>query len=73
MKSGSVATRRHVLKAGAALALGTASFAALGIAVVGPEGASVEAVQSANVVCRSILEALDLLLDERALIATLRR
>jgi P-type E1-E2 ATPase len=48
------------------------SAAALGIAVVGPEGASVAALTAADVVCRSILEALDLLLDERAIVATLR-
>jgi len=47
--------------------------AALGIAVVGPEGAATSAVRSADVVCASILDALDLLLDERTIIATLRR
>jgi len=47
--------------------------AALGIAVVGPEGAAGVAVRAADVVCGSILAALDLLLDERALVATLRR
>jgi P-type E1-E2 ATPase len=47
--------------------------AGLGIAVLGPEGASFEAIQAADVVCRSSVEALDLLLDERALVATLRR
>jgi soluble P-type ATPase len=47
--------------------------AGLGIAVVGPEGASTAALAAADVVCRSILDALDLLLDERALCATLRR
>jgi P-type E1-E2 ATPase len=46
--------------------------AALGIAVLGPEGASGAAVGAADVVCRSIEEALDLLLDPRALAATLR-
>lgn len=46
--------------------------AALGIAVLGPEGTSVEALRSADVVCRSAVEALDLLLDPRALVATLR-
>jgi P-type E1-E2 ATPase len=46
--------------------------AALGIAVVGPEGAAGAAVRAADVVCGSILDALDLLLDERALVATLR-
>ncbi len=47
--------------------------AALGIAVVGPEGAAAAAVAAADVVCGSITAALDLLLDERALTATLRR
>jgi soluble P-type ATPase len=47
--------------------------AALGIAVVGPEGAAGAAVRAADVVCGSILDALDLLADERALVATLRR
>lgn len=47
--------------------------AALGIAVLGPEGTSVEALRSADVLCRSALEALDLLLDPTALTATLRR
>jgi soluble P-type ATPase len=47
--------------------------AALGVAVVGPEGAAGAAVRAADVVCGSILDALDLLLDERALRATLRR
>jgi P-type E1-E2 ATPase len=46
--------------------------AALGIAVVGPEGAAGAAVRAADVVCGSILVALDVLLDERALVATLR-
>jgi len=45
---------------------------ALGIAVVGPEGAAAAAVHAADVVCASIVVALDLLLDTRALIATLR-
>jgi P-type E1-E2 ATPase len=47
--------------------------AGLGIAVVGPEGASTLAVRAADVVCASVTDALDLLLDERALRATLRR
>jgi P-type E1-E2 ATPase len=46
--------------------------AALGIVVVGPEGAAGAAVRAADVVCRSIVEALDLLVDERLLAATLR-
>lgn len=46
--------------------------AALGIAVIGPEGAAVPAMLAADIVCRSILDALDLLLDEPTLISTLR-
>jgi soluble P-type ATPase len=46
--------------------------AALGIAVTGPEGASTAAISAADIVCRSILDALDLLVDERVLVATLR-
>ena len=46
--------------------------AALGIAVIGPEGASGRALAAADVVCRSVVEALDLLLDPRLLVATLR-
>lgn len=44
----------------------------LAIAVVGREGASSAAVLNSNVVCRSIQDALDLLLDEMALASTLR-
>jgi len=46
--------------------------AALGIAVIGPEGASSEAIAAADVVCGSVIAALDLLVDEQVLIATLR-
>jgi soluble P-type ATPase len=46
--------------------------AALGIAVVGPEGAASASLAAADVVCGSILVALDLLLEPRALAATLR-
>jgi soluble P-type ATPase len=47
-------------------------IAGLGIAVVGPEGAAAAAIRAADVVCASIVDALGLLLDERALVATLR-
>lgn len=47
--------------------------AALGIGVIGSEGAASETVAAADVVCRSVVEALDLLLEPRALAATLRR
>ena len=46
--------------------------AALGIAVVGPEGAAVDALQASNVVTTSIQNALDLLLNPLRLVATLR-
>jgi soluble P-type ATPase len=45
---------------------------ALGIAVVGPEGASAKTIQAADLVCGSINTALDLLLDEKSLASTLR-
>ena len=46
--------------------------AALGIAVIGPEGASAAALAAADVVAGSIGAALDLLADPQALAATLR-
>ena len=46
--------------------------AALGIAVVGPEGAAVDALQASDVVTTSIQSALDLLLNPLRLVATLR-
>jgi P-type E1-E2 ATPase len=46
--------------------------AALGIAIVGPEGASVAALQAADVACTTAAAGLDLLLEPRALSATLR-
>lgn len=47
--------------------------AAVGIAVLGAEGLSVEALQAADVVAASALDALDLLLKPKRLVATLRR
>jgi P-type E1-E2 ATPase len=47
--------------------------AGLGIAVIGPEGAAVQALLSAGVVVRDIREALELLTCSKRLIATLRR
>lgn len=47
--------------------------AALGIAVVGPEGAAFSAVKEADVVVTSIETALGLLCEPKRLIATLRR
>ncbi len=46
--------------------------AALGLAVIGPEGAHRGALTAADVVLRSIVDALDLLLEPRSLVATLR-
>jgi P-type E1-E2 ATPase len=46
--------------------------AALGICVIGPEGAASSAILAADVVCNSILDALDLLLVEATLPSTLR-
>jgi len=46
--------------------------AALGIVVVGPEGAAVDALQASDVVAPSIQSALDLLLNSQRLVATLR-
>jgi P-type E1-E2 ATPase len=47
--------------------------AALGILVIGPEGAAVEALLKAKVVVSDIRTGLDLLLNPKRLIATLRR
>ena len=46
--------------------------AALGIAVVGPEGTASATLGAADVVCGSILAALDLLLEPQVLAATWR-
>jgi len=47
--------------------------AALGIVVLGPEGAAGEAVRAADILVRDIREALDLLLKPLRLAATYRR
>lgn len=47
--------------------------AALGIAVLGPEGLAREAGAAADLLAGSITAALDLLLEPRRLVATLRR
>jgi soluble P-type ATPase len=69
----------HALGPAACVAIGNGNndvamleAAALGIAVIGPEGASPRALVAADVACRSVLEALELLLDVRLLVATLR-
>jgi len=46
--------------------------AALGIATVQREGAAVEAVEAADIVVHDVRDALDLLLEPRRLVATLR-
>ncbi len=46
--------------------------AALGIAVIGPEGASGITIKSADIIVSRICDALDLLLNPQRLIATLR-
>ena len=46
--------------------------AAVGIAVIGPEGAAPVTLAAADLVARSINDALDLLLEPRALAASLR-
>lgn len=46
---------------------------AVGICVVGPEGAATSALLAADVVVSDIRDALDLLLHPRRLVATLRR
>ena len=48
-------------------------YAAVGIAVINEEGCSVEAMRSADILCRSIDEALELLFEPRRIVATLRR
>ncbi len=46
--------------------------AAIGIAVIGEEGSSAETVAAAQIVCRSVAEALSLLRHPKRLVATLR-
>lgn len=46
--------------------------AALGIAVIGAEGCSVEAVKRADIVVNNINDGLDLLLNPKRIVATLR-
>jgi len=47
--------------------------AALGIALVGDEGCSTQTLMNSDIVCKSIDHALELLLNEKRLIATLRK
>lgn len=52
---------------------GMLTAAALGIVVLGPEGLAREAIEAADIVAPDINTALDLLLNPRRLVATLRR
>ncbi|MBN1426817.1 MAG: HAD hydrolase family protein [Anaerolineae bacterium] len=47
-------------------------IAAVSIAIMGPEGLSIDALQAAQIIAPSILDALDMLLSPQRLIATLR-
>ncbi len=49
------------------------SAAAVGIAILGDEGCSVQTLMSADIVCKSSADALALFLEPKRLIATLRR
>lgn len=48
------------------------SSSALGITIMGPEGTSAKAIQAADVIASDINTALDMLLNPKRLIATLR-
>lgn len=52
--------------------IGMLSAAGLGIAIIGPEGASAQAIAAADIVCASILDGLALLNEPKAINATLR-
>jgi soluble P-type ATPase len=47
--------------------------AALSIALMGSEGCAVETMQSADILCGSIVDAMELLIHPKRLVATLRR
>ncbi|MBN2155878.1 MAG: HAD hydrolase family protein [Candidatus Lokiarchaeota archaeon] len=47
--------------------------AAIGISVIGKEGTSIQALISSDMVVQSLSDAFKILLDEKALIATLRK
>ncbi|MBN1311885.1 MAG: HAD family hydrolase [Anaerolineae bacterium] len=64
----------HVIAVGnGANDAGMLRAAAVGIAVLGPEGLSSAALQAADVIAPSILNALDMLLVPGRMVATLRR
>jgi len=46
--------------------------AIIGIAVIQKEGASVKSLQNADIICKSVIDALNLLEKEKRIIATLR-
>lgn len=48
-------------------------MAVLGIALIGDEGCATRTLNASDIVCKSIEEAVGLLLNEKRLIATLRR
>ena len=48
-------------------------YSVLGIAILGPEGCAADTLRSADLLCTSITDALDLLLYPKRLVATLRR
>lgn len=69
----------EILGADSTVAIGNGSndsrmlkVAALGIAVIGKEGCSIKAIQNADIVCNSIEDALNLLLNPQLIVATLR-
>ncbi|HZY44758.1 MAG TPA: HAD hydrolase family protein, partial [Anaerolineae bacterium] len=47
--------------------------AAIGIAVLGREGTASEAIAAADIVTLNVIDAIDLLLNPKRLVATLRR
>jgi soluble P-type ATPase len=49
------------------------SKAILGIVVIGSEGASVKAINAADIVVNNPIDAINIILDEKKVIATLRR
>jgi P-type E1-E2 ATPase len=68
----SLDARRCVAIGNGANDAGMVAEAALGIAVIGPEGAAGSLLAAADLVTHSITDALDLLLEPRALAASLR-
>ena len=45
----------------------------LGIVVIGNEGAAIETLINSDIVCTNIFDALDLLLNSKRIVATLRK